>query len=82
MSVAIAVVLSGEFGFLQKMRGRHVWAGLSQHQPAPSVSVEVGLPAYGIGKYTSEILDSRLFNVYSEEVMRARRILSPQIQLN
>ena len=43
MSVAIVVVLIVEFGFLQKMRGRHVSVGLSQHQPHPSVSVEVGL---------------------------------------
>jgi hypothetical protein len=68
--------------FLQKMRGRHVSVGLSQHQPPPSVSVEVGIQAYGIGEYTSEIRDLRLFNIYSEEVMRARRILSPQVRLN
>ena len=31
--------------FFAKMRGRHVSVGHSQHQPHPSVSVEVGLPA-------------------------------------
>jgi hypothetical protein len=68
--------------FLQKMRGRHVSVGLSQHQPPSSVSVEVGLRAYGTREYTSEIRDLGLFSIYSEEVMRARRILSPQVQLN
>jgi hypothetical protein len=68
--------------FLQKMRGRHVSVGLSQHQPPPSVSVEVGLQAYGTGEYTSEIPDLELFSIYSEEVMRARRMLSHQVQLH
>jgi hypothetical protein len=72
VSVAIVVVLSEEFGFfLQKMRGRHVSVGLSQHQPPSSVSVEVGLQAYGIGEHTLEMRDLRLFSIYSEEVVRA-----------